>query len=118
MRLLWNKEDVNGEYKAIIDLLKKNCNEEVKQFDTIIACDCLFFKDFHYELIHTIDFMLKPNGKAYFLQPLRYETMNLFLMKLKESNKFTFELIENYNEKVKFKFILFLSPHNLLYIIL
>ena len=54
------------------------CTSTTK-FDTIIAADCLFFKEFHSDLIWILRNAIEPNGKIFLLQPRRGNTTDLFL---------------------------------------
>ena len=71
------------------------------KFDIIIAADCLFFKDFHEELIWVLSNSLKKRGLCFLLQPRRGNTMELFLEKIKSSLLFDILYVkEDYNTEV------------------
>lgn len=57
------------------------------QYDFIIAADCLFFKDYHRDLIHVLKSLLAPGGKIVIIGPRRGTTLELFLGKLADSNE-------------------------------
>ena len=79
----------------------KNVMESTNKFDIIIAADCLFFKDFHEDLIFVLSNSLKKRGFCYFLQPRRGNTMELFLEKIKSSLLFDILYVnEDYNTEV------------------
>ena len=48
-------------------------------FDVALVCDCLFFRDFHLDLIHVLVRCVRPRGKVLLMQPPRDGTMLLFL---------------------------------------
>jgi predicted nicotinamide N-methyase len=77
-----------------------------RTFDVIIASDCLFFKDFHVDLIQTLKRLLAPNGTCILLQPERDHTMSKFIdLSTKRTNEdtpiFDVEVFEDYNPQVK-----------------
>ena len=39
-------------------------------FDYVVAADCLFFKDFHIDLVHTIKTLLSASGTCLLFAPL------------------------------------------------
>ncbi|DAZ97813.1 TPA: hypothetical protein N0F65_002483 [Lagenidium giganteum] len=48
-------------------------------FDLVFASDCLFFEEFHIDLLHTIKMLLRPTtGKCFLLQPNRGGSMIRF----------------------------------------
>jgi calmodulin-lysine N-methyltransferase len=64
------------------EILNFLTSKKTNFFDIVIACDCLFFEDFHYDLLYTIDFLLHPiDGKAIFFQPRRSNSMQNFIDK-------------------------------------
>lgn len=65
-------------------------------FDTIIAADCLFFKDFHDDLLWTLSRVLSiaSSSTVYLLQPRRGNTTQLFLEKASEY--FDSEVLDDY----------------------
>jgi hypothetical protein len=78
-------------------------------FDVKIASDCLFFLDFHADLLETLRRLLKPDtGVGIFLQPRRDGTMGKFIDRCKESAFFTTELQEDYCPKVRAPYLLYL----------
>ena len=79
----------------------KNTTEIKNKFDIIIAADCLFFKDFHEDLIWVLSHSLNKGGYCFLLQPTRGNTMGLFLEKIKSSLLFNVLYVkEDYNSEV------------------
>lgn len=70
------------------------CQQTRQKWDVVCGADCLFFKDFHEELLSTIDLLLANDGVAIFLQPRRAGTMDMFIEKA--SRLFKCEIIEDY----------------------
>jgi calmodulin-lysine N-methyltransferase len=87
--LRWQIGDPNKELESIAS---------GGNFDVIIASDCLFFKDFHDDLIFVLQNALVPTGVVYLLQPRRGTTMELFIAKA--STWFEIEISEDYSDKV------------------
>jgi len=75
-------------------------NSHAQLFDVVIASDCLFFKDFHTDLLHTLQQLLVPGGVGLFLQPARDNTLHKFVALCAESGAFTTEIIEDYSPEV------------------
>ena len=48
-------------------------------FDTVLVSDCLFFEDFHVDLLWVLRRSVIPGGRALLLQPTRSESMYRFL---------------------------------------
>ena len=72
--LKWSKCDQHHELADIIEFNKRyehNCTCVEGKFDRIIAADCLFFRDFHEDLVWLLDAALAPDGVIYMLQPPR-----------------------------------------------
>jgi len=90
--LNWSS-DVNAKQVAAIT------GGGTKLFDAIIASDCLFFKEFHYDLVQTLRSLLSLEGVCLFLQPRRSNTMQTFVDKCQDY--FQTEIIENYSAKVR-----------------
>lgn len=72
----------------------------VEQFDVVIASDCLFFRDFHADLLETLRQVLRPGGVGIFLQPARDGTMRQFIERCGQTGYFATEVHENYNPEV------------------
>ena len=98
--------------KQVADITANGSNK----FDVIIASDCLFFKEFHSDLLSTLDLLLNDDGVCIFLQPQRDGTMQRFIdlcntyvripsasadAGVALSSCFCTEVIENYNPKVR-----------------
>lgn len=47
-------------------------------FDYVVAADCLFFKDYHIDLVHTIKTLLSASGTCLLFAPLRGTTLETF----------------------------------------
>ncbi|CAI9272281.1 unnamed protein product [Lactuca saligna] len=86
MMLHWNHEELS---------------DISNSFDIIIASDCTFFKEFHKGLVQTIKCLLKKEGhsEAIFLGPKRGNSLDEFLMEVKESG-LQFTVNEIYNSEV------------------
>ena len=50
-----------------------------RSFDVILGADCLFFRDYHIDLLHTLDALLADDGLVLFIAPERPPTLDLFL---------------------------------------
>jgi calmodulin-lysine N-methyltransferase len=48
-------------------------------FDFVLISDCLFFKNYHIDLVVTIARLLKPNGECIIVAPPRGDSMDIFL---------------------------------------
>jgi predicted nicotinamide N-methyase len=70
-------------------------------FDVVVASDCLFFRDFHADLLETLKCVLRPGGAGIFLQPARDGTMQRFVSLCAQSGYFATELREDYNPEVR-----------------
>jgi calmodulin-lysine N-methyltransferase len=94
-------------------VFKKEKNNDFQQFDLIFASDCLFFENFHVDLLSTIATLLKsPNGKCFFLQPARGGSMERFIEKLIEKQEeFNLQVnkIDKYDEEIYQKHLEFLK---------
>ena len=49
------------------------------KFDYVLMSDCLFFKNYHIDLVITITKLLKPNGECIIVAPPRGDSMDIFL---------------------------------------
>jgi len=85
--LRWSIGDKHGDLAQI-----KQLRPEATMFDVIVAADCLFFRDFHEDLLWVLDNSLSVNGVVYLLQPSRGGSMELFLSKAAESGIYNIEL--------------------------
>jgi SAM-dependent methyltransferase len=83
---------------AQVDTLTHNA---AALFDVVVASDCLFFRDFHADLLETLRRLLRPGGVGIFLQPPRDGTMQRFVSLCVESGYFATELREDYNPEVR-----------------
>ena len=93
-QLRWAKGDPHNELHAVINSNGGN------KFDYIVAADCLFFEDFHEDLVWLLQNSLSSRepGKAYLLQPRRSGSMERFLALAKES--FDIEISEDYCDDI------------------
>lgn len=57
-----------------------------EKFSLILAADCLFFENYHEELIQTFINNLEENGRILLVNPRRGKSMSNFLSKLKMNN--------------------------------
>ena len=64
----------------------------------IIGADCLFFVDYHDDLIRVLSALLEKDGIAIFIQPRRSGTMEAFVKKA--GLIFDVEVEENYLREV------------------
>jgi predicted nicotinamide N-methyase len=63
-----------------------------RRFDVVLASDCLFFREFHLDLIATLTKVLVPGGLVLLLQPARDGSMQLFLQRAVEAETGPFEV--------------------------
>ena len=54
-------------------------NNEFGEFDYVLISDCLFFKNYHYDLVITIKRLLKKGGECIIVAPPRGDSMDIFL---------------------------------------
>lgn len=101
-RLRWATGDPHGELEAIISSNAHNLERanpsDKKFFDRIIAADCMFFEEFHEDLVWILCAALAPGGVIYMLQPRRGRTMQGFIDKAMQF--FDITLSESYDDKV------------------
>ena len=99
--LRWSVEDSLGDFRRLLDRLAiEEQTSESDKFDVIVASDCLFFKEFHFDLLWTLRAGLRVGGIALLLQPLRGGTVDLFLERLAHYGGFSFEVLTEYHTKV------------------
>ncbi len=70
--LVWDRRDTAGQLAEVLAAAGGG------KFDIIIGADCLFFRDFHGDLINVLKVSLAPNGEVWLLQPPRGGTMEQF----------------------------------------
>ena len=103
--LKWQRGDPDRQLRSICeDVLTlepmTNCCP-LNVFDAIIAADCLFFKDFHDDLIWVLAAALRNGGKAFLLQPSRSGSMHIFLGLVQASGYFEDPCIfDDYDDQV------------------
>jgi len=91
--LRWSLGDKHG------DLERLRVENGQERFDFILAADCLFFQDFHDDLLWLLDNALaEMNGVVYLLQPRRGDTMAKFLEKA--SQVFEADVQENFCDEI------------------
>ena len=74
--LRWSAGDKYGDLAGI---LSEHSGGDFLPFDVIVAADCLFFRDFHKDLLWLLRTALAPTGVIYLLQPRRADSMDIFL---------------------------------------
>ena len=101
-RLRWVKNDTHDELKSIFHSLSEVYNNKSKRFDFILGCDCLFFTDFHHDLLWLLDQALsfEDHTRCYLMQPSRGITMEKFIQIVNDSNIFDVEILHEYSSKV------------------
>ena len=77
-KLNWSKTHFTDDFAAILSTEQLDSSF---RFDVVIASDCLFFREFHADLVEVLRNVLAPSGVAYLLQPARDGTMHAFLEK-------------------------------------
>jgi predicted nicotinamide N-methyase len=65
--LLWDRRLLNYDFS------------DNYKFDIILLSDCLFFKNYHIDLVYTLDFLLSEKGTCYFVAPPRGKTLDSFI---------------------------------------
>ncbi len=71
--LVWDRKDTAGQLVEVLSAAGGG------KFDIIVGADCLFFSDFHQDLLHVLQVSLAPNGEVWLLQPPRGGTMDQFV---------------------------------------
>lgn len=71
--LRWSAGDKYGDLANIL------LSEDGAPFDLVVAADCLFFRDFHEDLLWILRSALAATGVIYLLQPRRGDSMEMFL---------------------------------------
>ena len=101
-QLRWVKNDTYDELKSIFHSLSEVYNNESKRFDFIVGADCLFFTDFHHDLLWLLDQALsfEDHSRCYLMQPNRGNTMEKFIQIVNTSNIFDVEILHEYSSKV------------------
>jgi calmodulin-lysine N-methyltransferase len=91
-----------GRTQLCVESLLWNRDEsylEVGQFDMILVSDCLFFVDFHLDLLHVLHRLLDVKGEVWICGPRRGTSMTHFI-DLARTLEFDIECIENFDERV------------------
>jgi len=92
-QLRWSKGDVHRDLFAVTE-------GNTLKYDAIIAADCLFFTEFHEDLLWTLAEALSDTGVVYLLQPRRAGSMAAFVSKAQAAGIFHVEEIVDYNSQV------------------
>lgn len=75
--------------------------EEMGRYDWIIAADCLFFQDYHVDLLHVLSTLLSLNGIIWLLAPGRGKTAEKFMGLVEKSGEWKVEWWgEKYDEEI------------------
>jgi calmodulin-lysine N-methyltransferase len=69
--LLWDAAGASGAVAAVL--------AEGGQFETVIGADCLFFTDFHADLVAVLQRLLAADGTVLLLQPTRGKSLDKFV---------------------------------------
>lgn len=94
-KLNWSRSSFPDDFRAM-----QKSRQVDDLFDVIIASDCLFFREFHVDLVAVLVALLKPvSGIALFFQPKRDGTMDQFLALCE--GIFSIEIQDNYYEPVR-----------------
>mmetsp|Transcript_12460 Transcript_12460/g.20251 ORF Transcript_12460/g.20251 Transcript_12460/m.20251 type:complete len:420 (+) Transcript_12460:113-1372(+) len=96
--LKWMKDDPQQELARILEGNKEFSSDTDGKFDRIIAADCLFFRDFHSDLVWLLQAALAKDGIIFMLQPPRGGTMDEFLAKAELA--FSIAIITDYDAKI------------------
>ena len=71
------------------------------EYDVAIVCDCLFFTDFHRDLLFVLSRTVKKGGHLLLMQPPRAGSMQRFFNCVRESGLFSEpEVTDTYNDEV------------------
>ena len=73
---------------------------QAQRYSAVVASDCLFFRDFHRDLLLTLRALLAEDGVALLLQPARDGTLQLFVDLCAQTGMFSSEVVEDYNPQV------------------
>jgi calmodulin-lysine N-methyltransferase len=58
------------------------------RFDMLLAADCLFFDDFHLDLLHVLRSLLRvDSGRAWMLAPMRGGSLRRFVQRLQRDSR-------------------------------
>lgn len=72
--------------------------EATRLFDVVVCADCLFFENFHDDLLNVLCNTTHPSGQVILMQPSRAGSLQRFLDKAVDF--FTLERLESYDEQV------------------
>lgn len=71
---------------------------DLPRFDFVLISDCLFFEEFHCDLLHVLRSTLAPRGEAWICGPRRGASLERFAAAAREH--FEVELSERFDERV------------------
>ena len=91
-QMRWSKDDILGDVTRVMNIVGG------RLFDVIVVADCLFFRDFHDDLLWVLRRCLSQLGVVLLLQPRRADSMQLFLEKAGKT--FHVSIEEDYNDDV------------------
>ncbi len=78
-------------------------------YDLILGCDCLFFKEYHGDLVRLLDRLLTNSGVALLMQPRRHGTLDLFIQQLTTNSSLHVEVVEDFHPEVSWIILVVLS---------
>jgi calmodulin-lysine N-methyltransferase len=98
--ILEENDLVEGGHVSCSTLEWGDCSSQPqRQYDVLLAADCLFFDDSRKDLVMTMWKCMKADGVALVTAPRRGRTLDMFLAQAVESG-FVFSLTEYYNPQV------------------
>lgn len=78
------------------------------RFDVLLAADCLFFRDFHQQLLQTLQLLMHESSVALLLQPQRGGTLDEFLSLCRRADSAVeATLCEDFNSEVRATMLLY-----------
>ena len=95
-QLQWAAGDPSKHLELLLHSLQSRSGQADRKFDRVVSADCLFFTDFHVDLLWIIDHALSVDGRCYMLQPRRSNTMQKFIDLVVQTGTFSVEVLEDY----------------------
>ncbi|VDK43597.1 unnamed protein product [Cylicostephanus goldi] len=80
-----------------IELLRWGAGPDEKKFDLILAADCVFFAEYHEDLVNTFDRYLTKTGLVYVCSPKRKGSLDRFLEYIEDDSRFTYQFIPEFD---------------------
>lgn len=80
-----------------IEQLRWGAGKDEKKFDLILAADCVFFSEYHEDLVNTFDRFLAQNGVVYVCSPKRKGSLDRFIEFVEDDSRFTCEYIPEFD---------------------